>query len=412
MTLAQILGLHRKAEYGVESPKSRLRKRIWWACYLRDRIMGIAIGRPLRIRDVDMSTPALTLEDFEIVDFSRVFDGIVELSRETQVALAEMCIHKMELCRISTRVLELHFSMLPGEKRLATTSQEDNGDTSALVFLNDDIANEQLVRKFDEQLQAWYQGLPPACVYKDPNGPRFQPPCLLAGAASLNITFWSVVSTLHRPQLRQKDSTVSIKRVGKAAIEVSRINREMHTSKLDLYLSAAASISFQHTPFIIHTKRLANSMARSEVTEILDSLFYCIKVLETARDRFSGADTGLGFMLAIARRAQLMLLFDQESKLWGIGYQGVHYSPGSQQLSLDSRPPVVYIPSPPNIGPSGSHFDPAPFVDDFLGSLSPGQGRHYMDLELSSFEQMDTMDWSSIADFLPTNNLDYERSLG
>ena len=107
-----------------------------------------------------------------------------------------------------------------------------------------------------------------------------------------------------------------------------------------------------------------------------------------------------------------MLLFDQESKLWGIGYQGVHYSPGSQQLSLDSRPPVVYIPSPPNIGPSGSHFDPAPFVDDFLGSLSPGQGRHYMDLELSSFEQMDTMDWSSIADFLPTNNLDYERSLG
>jgi hypothetical protein len=146
--------------------------------------------------------------------------------------------------------------------------------------------------------------------------------------------------------------------VGRAAIEVSRINREMHTSQLDRYLTAAAGISFQHTPFIIHTKRLANATARREMTEILDSLFYCIKVLKTARDSLPGADTWIVFTLAIAKRVQLTLLFDQESKLLGI--------------SLDSHPPATSIPSPPDIELSGSLFDPAPFAGGFLDPLIPG----------------------------------------
>lgn len=379
-------------------------------------MLGIAIGRPLRIRDVDVDTPPLTLEDFEVVNFSYIFDEVVEPSRETQLAFAELCINEVELYKIGTRVLDLHFSSLPGEKRSATTSHEDNGATSAMIFLNDDVSSDQLVRQYDQQLQEWYQDLPLVCVYKPPASQGTHPsPCLLASAASLNITFWSVISALHRPQLRQKNSGMSIKRVERAAIEISRINREMHTSQLDRYLTAAAGISFQHSPFIIHTTRLANSKANGEVTEILDSLFFCIKVLETARSRFPGGDTGLAFTLCIARRSQLTLFFDQESKLWGIGYKGVHYSPGSQQLSLDERRhSSACDPSPSAaIGQSGSTFDAAPYADDFLKSTSTEQGRNgYMDFELPSFDQQDLVDWSSIADFLPASNLDYERSLG
>ena len=415
ISLAQILGLNRKAEYRVDSPETRLRKRVWWACYLRDRVLGLAIGRPLRIRDIDVDTPPLTLEDFEVVDFSYIFDEI-ELSRDAQIAFAEMCINEVELLKIGTKVLELHFSSLPGEKRSATTSQEDNGATSAMMFLKDDFSSDQLVRQYDQQLEAWYQGLPPVCVYKplDSQGTN-PPPRLLASAASLNIAFWSVVSTLHRPQLRQNNSCMSIKRVERAAIEISRINRDMHTSQLDRYLTATAAITFQHTPFITHTTRLANTKASGEVTEILDSLFFCIKVLETARARFSAADTGLAFTLCIARRSQITLFFDQDTKLWGIGYKGMHYSPGSKQLSLETRHHSgVSDPSPfAAIGQPESTFDAVPYADGLQRSPSFENGRHHdMDFDLPSFDQQDLVDWSSIADFLPASSCEYERSLG
>lgn len=418
-TLALILGLHRKAEYRVESPGSRLRvrKQVWWACYLRDRMLGLALGRPLRIRDVDVDTPPLTLEDFEIVDDSPGGggDSMGLPSREDQIALAERCIHQVELCKLLARVLELHFSMLPGERRSTTATQDDNGATSAMIFLKDDDgASEHLVQQYDQQLQAWYSNLPPVCVYQAPEeGQQSRRPCLLVSAAALHTTFWSVVSALHRPQLRHQNSGASIERVWKAAIEVSRCNRELHRSGLDRYLPAISSMTFQHTAFIIHAKRLASRKARSDVTEILDALFFCIKVHEVGRERFPAGDSGMGFMLCVAKMSRITLLFDQESKLWGIGYQGVHYSPGSQQLTLDSRPSVALpVLDAVDVGRPETPLDTGPFADDHLVSTGTRRDGQCVYSELPLFDQMDDIDWSSLADFMPMGNLEYERSLG
>lgn len=414
ITLAQILGMHRKAEYRVGSPDCRLRKRVWWACYFRDRMLGIAIARPLRIRDVDIDTPPLTLEDFEVVDASRISDGLVLPSGEVQVGLAEMCIHQVELCKIGAQVLDLHFSMLPGETLSTSIPQQDNGATSAMVFPKNDIPSEQLVQQYDQKLHAWYKGLPPVCIYPALDDQRIRPPCLRVSAASLHVLFWSVVSALHRPQLRHKTSGVSIKRVVKAAIEVSRVNRELHQSRLDWYLPAAIGTCFQYTVFIIHAKRLAYRKAICEVTEVLEFLYYCVKVLETTREAFPGGDSGLGFMLSIARRCHLTLLFDQERKLWGIVYQGLQYSPGTQQLNSDSHTSIARLNlSSPGAGQPESLFHTAPWADDHPEpSQTIGEAEQPMDWELPSFEQMNTIDWSSLADFLPMNSPEYERSLG
>src|SRR5689334_21310737 len=76
ISLAQTLGMHRKAESRAHSHESKLYKRIWWSCYFRDRMLAIAMGRLLRIRDDEFDTPPLTLEDFDIVDLPHRLENL------------------------------------------------------------------------------------------------------------------------------------------------------------------------------------------------------------------------------------------------------------------------------------------------------------------------------------------------
>ncbi|EXJ69838.1 uncharacterized protein A1O5_06910 [Cladophialophora psammophila CBS 110553] len=421
ITLAQTLGMHRKAEYKVQSQDAKLHKRVWWSCFIRDRMLAIAMGRPLRIKEAEFDTPALTLEDFDIVDLSSISEKVL-LTMVDQIALAQMCIKSTELCKLGAEVLELHFSVLPSEKS-TSTAKGDNGSTATMMFLKSGTSNEQLVQKYDEELQAWYRTLPASCVYRAQAGQEGYSPCVITNAASLHITFWSVVSALHRPQLRNRDKARSVKRVEEAAIEVSRVDREMHKSQLDRYLPATAGIPFQFTAFITHTKRLESQTTSDVTTEILASLFFCIKVLETSREAFPGGDAGGDFLTYIAIMANVTLLFNQESKLWGVEYRGVHYSPGSRQLNLSSScfgaefgetspPPQLHQhqhpqqqqqqqQTPPDTVPSTNH-EPRK-----SGRMDTTQNNAEL---LASFENTDLIDRASLADILPVCNIDYDHS--
>ncbi|KIX09566.1 uncharacterized protein Z518_00646 [Rhinocladiella mackenziei CBS 650.93] len=400
-SLAQTLGMHRKTEYKVQSHESKLHKRIWWSCYIRDRMLAIAMCRPLRIKDAEFDTPPLTLEDFDIIDLS---NGPGCLDTDSQTALAEMCIKATELCKLVAGVVELHFSVLPSEDS-TSTAKEDNGTRTTMLCLKSFSPNEQLVQRYDEQLQTWYRTLPSSCVYGTKDGQGGLSPCVIVNAASLQIAFWAVVSALHRPQLRGRNKAVSIRRVEEAAIQVSRVDREMHKIHLDQYLPATG-IPFQFPAFITHTKRLENQKTYG-VTEILDSLFFCTKVVETLRELFVGGDDGIKFITYVAKRADITLLFDQDSKLWGLEYRGLHYSPGSRQLNLDSKT-------------FGTGFgDVSPHRSSYESVLESGQERpktgkivNQNDSELLSFDNMDANYWSSLSDILSACDMDFEHCFG
>lgn len=46
-------------------PDGKLRKRIWWLLYIRDRQCAVALGLPTRIRDEDCDLEMLELSDLE-----------------------------------------------------------------------------------------------------------------------------------------------------------------------------------------------------------------------------------------------------------------------------------------------------------------------------------------------------------
>ena len=64
ISLAQTKGFHRSAGKA-DSQKAKLRKRIWWSLYTRDRQCAAALGLPNRIRDEDCDFESLELSDFE-----------------------------------------------------------------------------------------------------------------------------------------------------------------------------------------------------------------------------------------------------------------------------------------------------------------------------------------------------------
>jgi len=386
ISLAQLLGMHRKSEYQVKSYERKLYKRVWWSCYIRDRLLAIAMCRPLRIKDVEFNTPPLVLEDFDIIDVST---GTGELfpNVENQTALAEMCIKITELCKMVAGVLGLHFSIFPSED---STTARDNGTRAAMLYLKTSSRNEQAMQEYDEQLQTWYRTLPSSCLYKTTTVHGEPSPCVIVNAASLHITFWAVVSALHRPQLRSKTNAVSLKRVEEAAIEISRVDREMHNICLDRYLPSTAGISLQFSAFITNTKRLQNQ--KTAATPILESLFFCTKVVEKLRESFIGGDDAINFMTLVAKQANVTLLFNHDSELCGIEYQGVYYSPGS----LESE--------------AGADFGDVSLSEMTFDTDLPSTGKGQSTLEMPSFGDFHG-DWAGLSG-MPAFDVEFEQCFG
>lgn len=65
ISLAQTKALHRAANGACDEKTGKLKRRLWWAIYVRERQCGSALGLPNRIRDEDCDVESLTTADFE-----------------------------------------------------------------------------------------------------------------------------------------------------------------------------------------------------------------------------------------------------------------------------------------------------------------------------------------------------------
>lgn len=65
LNLAQTKALHRVGEGG-DDKISKLKRRLWWAIYVRERQCGAALGLPNRIRDEDCDVAPLAPSDFAV----------------------------------------------------------------------------------------------------------------------------------------------------------------------------------------------------------------------------------------------------------------------------------------------------------------------------------------------------------
>lgn len=100
ISLAQTKGMHRSSST-TSFTNGRLRKRIWWSLYVRDRQCSAALGLPTRIRDEDCDIEMLDVSDFEEEDQS-VYPRYLGTQRREHVLyaiqMAKLAVYLGKIC--------------------------------------------------------------------------------------------------------------------------------------------------------------------------------------------------------------------------------------------------------------------------------------------------------------------------
>jgi hypothetical protein len=317
ISLAHTIGLHRDPEKSnMEPHKKKLWKRIWWSCFMRDRLVALGMRRPTRVKDEDYDVPMLTEDDFELQPVSEnitivPMDCTLVRDVEAQRRLAQMCIAKAKLCLCISHVLSAQYSVLV--KCQGMQGQEGSTRSSVMLFPKK-LDQTDEVKRCDVELTKWITDLPASCAYSDElvDGNSGAP--LFVQRSLLHMVYFTTLSALHRPQVlpsaatSQPDSSrelqdLSRKKVREASREITRISQDLHTRGLEKYLPTTG-VTVLLPAIIIHLLDIksSNDEARQAAME---GFCQCMLVLERLRDNYSSADFATQFLEAAIHKADI-----------------------------------------------------------------------------------------------------------
>lgn len=293
----------------------------------------------------------LTLQDFDLDDFTVEGAGDPVFTKQHQTSLAEMCIKMAELCILVGKVIDLHFSLIPSEDQTQQTI-DHTGRTTTILWPNLRVAQLDSVTALDRELQTWTKTRPPSTIFQ-PTMSQQRQQCGIATSvitvhqAFLHFYLASAMSALYRPLINRRSIladevssehlNMASERVEQAAVESAAANRELCNLNLARFLHPTAAT--MDLPIIItHVKRLRHRN-RHVVTQALESILYCLKVLQTMQDLYPGVDLAIGFALAVVKRAGIELQTEGDQGLVGLRYGGYSCSIASENLdrSMEQR---------------------------------------------------------------------------
>ena len=317
ISLAHTIGLHRNPENSTMEPrKKKLWKRIWWSCFMRDRLIALGMRRPTRVKDEDYDVPMLTESDFEIAP---VAEHITVISPECSLAkdveaqrqLAQMCIAKAKLCLCVSHVLSAQYSVLV---RCQGMQGVEGATRSSVMLFPKKLDQTDEVRNCDMELSQWIAELPEACQYSNELGVGNSAPSLFVNRALLNMAYFTTLSALHRPQVLPSPTTTkpdssrelqdtSRRKVREASREITRISQDLHSHGLEKYLPTTG-VTVLLPAIIIHLLDIksCNDDARQAA---MDGFCQCMLVLEKLRDIYASADFATQFLEAAIRKADI-----------------------------------------------------------------------------------------------------------
>ncbi|KAG9245306.1 fungal-specific transcription factor domain-containing protein [Calycina marina] len=316
ISLAQTIGMHRNPENSsMEPSKKKLWKRIWWSCFMRDRLVALGMRRPTRVKDEDYDVPMLTEDDFEIGPIPNNITIIPKdsLMRDVsaQKELAQMCIGKAKLCLCISHVLSAQYSVLV--KHQGMQAREGSTRSSVMLFPKK-LEQTDEVKICDDELTTWINGLPAECQYSSDIKTGSTGPSLVVQRSLLHMIYFTTLSALHRPQVLPAASTLepdktrelqdlSRKKVREASREITRISQDLHASGLERYLPTTG-VTVLLPAIIIHLLDIksCNEDVRQTAT---DGFCLCMAVLEKLRDNYASADFATQFLEAAIRKAEI-----------------------------------------------------------------------------------------------------------
>ncbi|KAF3920440.1 hypothetical protein ABW20_dc0104877 [Dactylellina cionopaga] len=326
ISLSHTVGLHRNPVASNLSPRrQKLWKRIWWSCFMRDRLVALGMRRPTRIKDEDCDVPMLSLEDFgfqmendELAE--ALFGGDLEemRKRRRQRTLALLCIEKAKLCVLIGHVLTVQYSVLNS----IATKDGIIDTTKNLMLLHPKKTEVEVceVKLCDEQLNDWQRKLSPEAYWRPASSLLDDmDPCVLLHRNLLHMVYFTTVSALHRPQVLPsapapwpaRNQTpelqeISRKKVRHAAHEITRLAEELIEYDLVRYLPTVG-VTVMLPAVIIHLLDIKSSSAVTRELS-LQGFGLCMQVMQGLRENYSAADFATHFLEAAVKKANIQIL--------------------------------------------------------------------------------------------------------
>jgi hypothetical protein len=331
----------------------------------------------------------LTLDDFDLGDYAvgQLNDPV--LTMDCRTALAELCIEMARLCLEIGAVVDLHFSLLPSNDQMQAT-KDHTGRTTTILFPKIHAGKLKSVLCHDQKLRDWFDSRPASTMFRPsmPTDNRSSSSALSVHQAFLHICFYSAVSALHRPLVDRRCSLandagfsdqrrLSVMRIEEAGTEMAAMNRVVHDLDLTSFLPPTAA-TLELPIIITHVKRLQQK-SRHFVLQSLESIFYCLKVLEKMQELYIGVDMAMALVLDILKRGDIVLEMGSNRGMTALSYQGNSYrvtnetgqpDPQADQIRPNSEPWWLSKQSTSNVkdGPAISNRQPGYLSGSSLGS--------------------------------------------
>ncbi|RKL12292.1 Cutinase transcription factor 1 beta [Fusarium oxysporum] len=315
ISLAYTLCLHRDpSTTSMSSARQKLYKRIWWSCFMRDRLIALGMRQPSRIHDKDFDVPMLEESDFDIEVFPQD-DNI--LPRQCAVVrditmqheLADLFIAKVQLCICIGHVLN---SMYSDDMRNKVIPENTTNSTSMLLPKKK-LDNMECFLSIKLELLAWAEALPPCCRYtplirldiKNSNA------TIAVQRTLLHMLYYTIDLTLHRPQLLPPSPTqvmtspsvvqgVSSLHVRNATIYITRMASELHHLGLDRFLPVTG-VTVILPAMMMQLLEMRNAAPQARVLAAR-GFQQCMCVMEQLREIYVAADDIVGFLDAALRK--------------------------------------------------------------------------------------------------------------
>ncbi|KAI1171250.1 fungal-specific transcription factor domain-containing protein [Nemania sp. FL0916] len=316
ISLGHTIGLHRNpANTNMSLQRRKLWKRIWWSCFMRDRLIALGMRRPTRIKDEDFDVPMLEESDFDIrvlPDTVQVVGLECTLLRDVtmQRELAQMCIAKAKLSLCISQMLKAQYSVLIR----AATHPENMTNSTMMLLPNKQLDNMESIFKCDHELTQWAETLPESCKYRplspldiqNGRGP------LAVQRNLLHMVYFTTVSALHRPLFlpssprnyqqtpSQVQQQLSRMRVCDSAMRITQMLAELTALGLEKFLPTTG-VTVVLPAMIIHMIEMKNP---SQMVQAAAHRGFqqCMRVMERLRDIYAAADYAVAFLNAAMRK--------------------------------------------------------------------------------------------------------------
>jgi len=316
ISLARTIGLNCDTSASPLSlGKQKLWKRIWWCCYIRDRLVAIGMRRPIRIQEEEFDVPMLEVSDFDTqplgAELNRMIGGCSAVRDSSKrELLAQMCIGMVRCCQCITRVLSAQYSMLG--HRLGATQE-----TTMRLVPRRSAAEPLEVINCDRELEQWYESLPLELRYFKNKTPREQNvqndgEVLNLHRALLTGVYLTATSALHRPQMMPAMPNLIIapelkelskRRVREAASAITDVFRDLYVRDSIRFLPNTG-VTILLPAIIVHLLDIKSPDSATRQLSVRRFQF-CMQALEKLRDLYASADFAFSFLDAAIKKADV-----------------------------------------------------------------------------------------------------------